>query len=64
MKQIYEINCHFENAWVVKSPWVESMVGANGQVHKVKCKIYNKIEGHNKFMELKLIICANMLTKE
>jgi hypothetical protein len=40
------------------------MVGANGQVHKVKCKIYNKIEGHDKFMELKLIICANMLNKK
>lgn len=30
------------------------MVGANGKVQRVKCKVYNKIEGHYKFMELKL----------
>jgi hypothetical protein len=51
---MYEINCRFRNAWVAKLPWVKSIVGVDGRVHKVKCKIHNKIEGHNKFMELKL----------
>ncbi len=54
MKKMYEKNCCFINAWVAKLPCVEPMVGANGKVQRVKCKVYNKIEGHYKFMELKL----------
>jgi hypothetical protein len=29
-------------------------VGANGRVHKVKCKVCRKIKGHNKLLVLKV----------
>ncbi len=30
------------------------MVGDDGKVHQVKCKVYNKIEGHDKLLVPKL----------
>ncbi len=53
-KKLYEMNQHFENAWVAKLPWKESMVGANYKVYKVKWKVYNKIERCNKLLVPKL----------
>jgi len=46
-------NC-FQDKWATKSPLVESMVGVDGRVHKVKCKVCNKIERHNNLLVLKL----------
>jgi hypothetical protein len=53
-KKLYEMNQHFENAWVAKLPWKESMVGANYRVYQVKWKVYNKIERCNKLLVPKL----------
>jgi hypothetical protein len=49
-----DLNYYFQNAEVTKLPWVKFIVGANGRVHKVKCKVCRKIKGHNKNLVSKL----------
>ncbi len=51
---MYEMNHCFQDRRATKSPWVESMVGVDGRVHKAKCKVYNKIGRHNNLLVLKL----------
>jgi hypothetical protein len=46
-KIIYELNCHFQDSWAIKLPWVESVVGTKGKVTQVKCKLGNVINGKN-----------------
>jgi len=53
-KRLYEMNLCFQNTWVTKLPWAKSMVGVDGKVHQVKCKVYNKIKGHDKLLVPKL----------
>jgi hypothetical protein len=38
------MNYCFQDAWIVKLSWVKSMVNVDGKVHKVKCKVCNKIQ--------------------
>jgi hypothetical protein len=49
-----DLNHCFQNAEVTKLPWIKFIVGANGRVHKVTCKICRKMKGHNKLLVLKL----------
>ncbi len=49
-----DLNHCFQNAEVTKLPWVKFIVGVNGRVHKVKCKVCRKIKRHNKLLVLKL----------
>ncbi len=49
-KKIYELNHHFQDSWVVKLPWAESIVGVKGKAIEVKCKVYNVIDGRNKLL--------------
>jgi len=51
---MYDLNHCFRNAEVTKLLWVKFIVGANGRVHKVKCKVCKKIKGHNKLLVWKL----------
>jgi hypothetical protein len=53
-KTLYEMNLCFQNTWAGKFPWAKSMVGDDGKVHQVKCKVYNKIEGCDKLLMPKL----------
>ncbi len=48
------MNHCFQDRWATKLLWVESMVGVDGRVHKVKYKVCNKIERHNNILILKL----------
>jgi len=48
-----DLNHCFQNAEVIKLPWVKFIVSANGRVHKVKCKVRRKIKWHNKLLVLK-----------
>jgi hypothetical protein len=48
------MNLCFQNTWATKFPWTKSMVGVDGKVHQVKCKVYNRIEGHDKLLVPKL----------
>jgi hypothetical protein len=53
-KRLYEMNLCFQNTWAAKLPWAKSMVGVDGKVHQVKCKVYNKIKGCDKLLVPKL----------
>jgi hypothetical protein len=44
-KKMYYMNCRFQDSWATKLPWVESIVGVDGKVTQVKCKVYIIIEG-------------------
>jgi hypothetical protein len=45
---------HFQDTWAAKLPWVEYVVGADGKVHQVQCKVCNKIKECDKLLMLKL----------
>jgi hypothetical protein len=51
---MYEMNYHFQYAWVAKLLWAKLLVVVDGRVHKVKCKVYNKIEKCDKILVSKL----------
>ncbi len=53
-KKVYEMNYHFQDAWVAKLPWAKLVVVVDGRVHKVKCKVYSKIEKCDKLLVSKL----------
>jgi hypothetical protein len=44
----------FQNSWVAKFPWVESILGEELQVLLVKSMICSIVEGKDKFLSLKL----------
>ncbi len=48
------MNYCFQDSWATKLPWVESIVGVDGKVTHVKCKVYIIIEGRNKLFVPKL----------
>jgi hypothetical protein len=39
--------------WVAKLPWVEAVVGCDGKLTMVRCKVYGEIERHEKILVLK-----------
>ncbi len=44
----------FQDAWVAKLPWAKLVVVVDGRVHKVTCKVCNKIEKCDKLLVSKL----------
>jgi hypothetical protein len=38
-KKAYKLNRHFQNNWAMKFLWAKSMLGSNGKVVQVWCKI-------------------------
>lgn len=53
-KKVYETNYCFQDAWVAKLLWAKLVVVSDGRVHKVKCKVYSKIEKCAKLLVSKL----------
>jgi hypothetical protein len=51
---MYEMNCRFQNSWGTKLPWAESIMGVDGKITQVKCKMCIIIEGRNKLLVPKL----------
>jgi hypothetical protein len=50
---------------MTKLPWVEVVVGENGRLNMVRCKIYNVVQCHDKLFIPKLNdLQKNMLTNE
>ncbi len=39
--------------WVAKLPWAKVVVGCNGKLNMVCCKICNEIDGREKLLVLK-----------
>ncbi len=52
-KKIYELNRHFQDSWVAKLPWAESIMGAKGKATQIKCKVCNIIDGRNRLLVAK-----------
>ena len=50
----YEQSYVFQDIWVVKLPWAESILEADGKVYQVRCLVYMKIEGRDKLLAPKL----------
>ncbi len=48
------MNMHFEKFWVVKLPWAKSIMGSNGKVVQVQCKVCSFIDGKDKLLVAKL----------
>jgi len=42
------------HTWATKFPWIELVMGANGKLHHVWCKICTDIEHKEKLLVLKL----------
>ncbi len=52
-KRNYDATTKFQDSWVAKFLWVKLCVGSNGNLHTVKCRICNEVEGTNKLLLLK-----------
>ncbi len=48
------MNCHFQDWWVTKLPLTKSIVGVDGKVTHVKCKVCIVIERQDKLLVPKL----------
>ncbi len=44
----------FQDVWNEKFPWVKLVVDAHGKAYQIKCNMYTKLEGKEKFLALKL----------
>jgi hypothetical protein len=53
-KKSYELNRHFQDSWAAKLPWAEAVVGADGRITQVRCKICSDIEGREKLLVPKI----------
>jgi hypothetical protein len=40
--------------WNEKFPWIKLVVDAHGKAYQVKCNVYTKIKGKEKFLALEL----------
>jgi hypothetical protein len=49
-KKAYEMNKHIQDTWVVKLPWAICVMGSNGKVVQVCCKLCSLIEGNYKLL--------------
>jgi hypothetical protein len=43
----WEFNRMFQNIWVANLPWVEVVMGLNGKLSMVKCKVCNSVDKRN-----------------
>lgn len=44
----HESNRVFQDVWAAKLPWAESVLGPNGNIHQVRCKVCTKVKGREK----------------
>ncbi len=49
-KKINDLNRRFQDSWVVKLLWAESIMGVKGKTTEVKCKVCNVIDGRNRLL--------------
>jgi hypothetical protein len=53
-KKSYEFNRHFQDSWATKLPWVEAVMGADGRISQVRCKVCSFIEHWEKLLVPKI----------
>ena len=49
-RRSYEANKHFQDSWAAKLSWAESVIGADGKVSQVRCRICTAVEGREKLL--------------
>jgi hypothetical protein len=49
-KKAHEMNKRFQNTWVVKLLWTEFVLGSNGKVVQVWCKVCSLIDDKDKLL--------------
>jgi hypothetical protein len=53
-RQSYEQNRHWQDSWAAKLPWAESVLGRDGSVMQVRCRICSEVEGREKILAPKI----------
>jgi hypothetical protein len=53
-------NRKFKESWAIKLPWAELCLGLNGNLHIIKCRICNEVEGKDKILLLSGILFISM----
>ncbi len=48
IKKAYEMNKHFQDIWIIKLAWVKFVMGSNGKVVYVWCKVCSFSDGKDK----------------
>jgi hypothetical protein len=48
----YDAFRKFQYSWATKLPWEKFYLGSNGNLHTIKCKIYNEVGGKDKYLLL------------
>jgi hypothetical protein len=43
-KKGYELNRHFQDSWAAKLPWTEAVVGVDGRITQVRCKVCSDVK--------------------
>jgi hypothetical protein len=59
----WKLNKMFQDIWVTKLPWVEAMMGFNGKLSMVKCKVCSFVEIRSCLFR-SLMAYRNMLSNE
>jgi len=50
----YEANRQWQDSWAARLPWAESVLGEDGRIRQVRCKICSDVEGRDKLLVPKL----------
>jgi hypothetical protein len=53
-RRTYEHNRHWQDPWAACLPWAESVLGRNGRVTQVRCKVCSEVEGREKLLAPKI----------
>lgn len=53
-KKTYELNRHFQDSWAAKLPWAEAVIGSDGRVTHVRCKVCSEAQGREKLLVPKI----------
>jgi hypothetical protein len=53
-RRTYEHNRHWQDSWAGRLPWAESVLGRDGRVTQVRCKVCSEVEGREKLLAPKI----------
>jgi hypothetical protein len=53
-KKSYELNRHFQDSWAAKLPWAEAVMGTDGRISQVRCKVCTFVEQRDKLLVAKI----------
>jgi hypothetical protein len=52
-KKNYDVSKKLQDSWATKLLWAKFCLGSNGNLHTIKCRIYNEVEGKNEIFFIK-----------